>query len=174
MDLSPRITSKNTVAASRLETLLALVEGWAEHVVSEALGARIPSTAKLTEAWSHRRSTGGSAEQAFSKVVGIELNAPKVTEAAELWRRATVAVGTEKRDKAWDHTDFLPTAGHLDNPAAFIDSLLDDEPDEDFEEEFAKLEEMLKNGDTDKNSQDSDNDEDSDENTDKDNGGTDK
>ncbi|MCZ9307042.1 zinc-dependent metalloprotease [Corynebacterium sp. c8Ua_181] len=146
MDLSPRITSKNTAAASRLETLLALVEGWAEHVVTEALGERIPSTSKLTQAWAHRRSTGGSAENAFSKVVGIELNAPKVSEAAELWRRATVAVGAEKRDKAWDHPDFLPTAEHLDNPAAFIDSLLDDGPDEGFEEEFAKLEEMLKNG----------------------------
>ena len=146
MDLSPRITSKNTAAASRLETLLALVEGWAEHVVTEALGERIPSTSKLTQAWVHRRSTGGSAENAFSKVVGIELNAPKVSEAAELWRRATVAVGAEKRDKAWDHPDFLPTAEHLDNPAAFIDSLLDEGPDEGFEEEFAKLEEMLKNG----------------------------
>lgn len=146
MDLSPRITSKNTAAASRLETLLALVEGWAEHVVTEALGERIPSTSKLTQAWAHRRSTGGSAENAFSKVVGIELNAPKVSEAAELWRRATVAVGAEKRDKAWDHPDFLPTAEHLDNPAAFIDSLLDESPDEGFEEEFAKLEEMLKNG----------------------------
>ena len=146
MDLSPRITSKNTAAASRLETLLALVEGWAEHVVTEALGERIPSTSKLTQAWAHRRSTGGSAENAFSKVGGIELNAPKVSEAAELWRRATVAVGAEKRDKAWDHPDFLPTAEHLDNPAAFIDSLLDEGPDEGFEEEFAKLEEMLKNG----------------------------
>lgn len=146
MDLSPRITSKNTAAASRLETLLALVEGWAEHVVTEALGERIPSTSKLTQAWAHRRNTGGSAENAFSKVVGIELNAPKVSEAAELWRRATVAVGAEKRDKAWDHPDFLPTAEHLDNPAAFIDSLLDEGPDEGFEEEFAKLEEMLKNG----------------------------
>lgn len=156
MDLSPRITSKNTAAASRLETLLALVEGWAEHVVTEALGERIPSTSKLTQAWAHRRSTGGSAENAFSKVVGIELNAPKVSEAAELWRRATVAVGAEKRDKAWDHPDFLPTAEHLDNPAAFIDSLLDEGPDEGFEEEFAKLEEMLKNGEDTSAAQDDD------------------
>ncbi|WP_293823426.1 zinc-dependent metalloprotease [uncultured Corynebacterium sp.] len=172
MDLSPRITSQNTAAASRLETLLALVEGWAEHVVTEALGERIPSTSKLTQAWAHRRSTGGSAENAFSKVVGIELNAPKVSEAAELWRRATVAVGAEKRDKAWDHPDFLPNAEHLDNPAAFIDSLLDEEPDEGFEEEFAKLEEMLKNGENSSAAQDDESNkaEDKDEEKDKGNG----
>ncbi len=40
----------------------------------------------------------------------------------------------------------IAAAEHLDNPAAFIDSLLDEGPDEGFEEEFAKLEEMLKNG----------------------------
>ena len=39
---------------------------------------------------------------------------------------------------------------HLDNPAAFIDSLLDDAPSDDFDAEFAKLEEELRNGDADK------------------------
>ncbi|HAT1302784.1 TPA: zinc-dependent metalloprotease [Corynebacterium striatum] len=143
-DLTPRITSRNAGAVSRLETLLALVEGWVDHVVNEALGERIPSTSTMNEAWAHRRATGGSAEQAISKVVGIELSAPKVDAAAELWRRTTVAVGAEKRDKAWDHPDFLPTAEQIDNPASFIDSLLDDAPDSGFEEEFAKLEEMLR------------------------------
>ena len=51
----------------------------------------------------------------------------------------------ERRDKVWDHPDFLPTAEHLDNPAAFIDTLLDDAPDSAFDEEIAKLEEMLAN-----------------------------
>lgn len=148
MDMSPRITSRNAQAVSRLETLLALVEGWAEYVVDEALGERIPSTSQLTEAWRRRRATGGSAENAFSKVVGIKFDAPKVAEAVELWRRSTVAVGVERRDQVWDHPDFLPTADHLDAPADFIDGLLDEAGDTGFDEEFAKLEEMLRSGDT--------------------------
>ncbi|MDO5032075.1 zinc-dependent metalloprotease [Corynebacterium sp.] len=157
MDLSPRISSRNAAAASRLETLLALVEGWVEHVVNEALGERLPSTAAMNRAWAHRRSTGGSAEKALSQVVSIELDAPKVEAAAELWRRATVAVGADKRDAAWDHPDLLPTGEQLDNPASFIDSLLDESTDSGFEEEFAKLEEMLRNTDSDNtNGKDSD------------------
>lgn len=143
MDMSPRVTSRNAAAAARLETLLALVEGWVEVVVEDALRERIPSTSALTESWARRRATGGSAEHAFNNIVGIELGAPKTNEAADLWRRATNAVGVDRRDKVWDHPDFLPTAEHLDNPAAFIDTLLDDEPDAKFDEEIAKLEEML-------------------------------
>ncbi|AKK10552.1 zinc-dependent metalloprotease [Corynebacterium uterequi] len=144
MDLSPRISSTNAGAVSRLETLLALVEGWAEYVVTEALGDRLPSAAALSEAWTRRRDTGGGADKVFSTVVGIEFASPKVAAAVELWRRATVAVGVDKRDAVWEHPDLLPSAEDLDNPASFIDRLLDDAGDSGFAEEFAKLEEMLR------------------------------
>ncbi|AGF71789.1 zinc-dependent metalloprotease [Corynebacterium halotolerans] len=150
MDLSPKISSRNAGAVSRLETLLALVEGWVEHVVTEAMGQRVPSTGAMTEAWRRRRATGGSAEQAFAKVVGIEFSAPKVAEAVELWRRADIAVGQERRDKVWDHPDFLPSAEHLDNSAEFIDALLDEGGADGFDPiaEINKLEEMLRGGDS--------------------------
>lgn len=145
LDLKPTIRSRNAAATSRLETLLALVEGWVEYVVTEAMGERVPSTASLNEAWRRRRNSGGSAEQAFSTVVGIEFAAPKVNEAAELWRRVTVAVGSQRRDQVWDHPDFLPLAEHLDNSADFIDSLLDDADSSTFDPiaEITALEEKL-------------------------------
>lgn len=145
MDLSPRIGSRNANAVSRLETLLALVEGWVDVVVTQALGERIPSTNAMNEAWRRRRATGGSAEQAFSKVVGIELGAPKVSEAAELWRRVENAVGVERRDAVWNHPDFLPTAEDIDKPAEFIDGLLGESEGEEFDPiaEITALEKLL-------------------------------
>lgn len=126
MNLAPRVSSTNAGAVSRLETLLALVEGWVEHVVDTALEKYLSSLPSLSEAWRRRTATGGSANQAFSQVVGIEFSAPRVREAAELWRRSDNAVGVQRRDAVWDHPDFLPTAEDLTNPAEFIDSLLDD------------------------------------------------
>ncbi|AKK05156.1 putative hydrolase [Corynebacterium mustelae] len=145
MNLEPTIRSRNEGATIRLETLLALIEGWVELVVTEAMGDRVPATAKLNEAWRRRRATGGSAERAFSSVVGIEFAAPKVNEATELWRRITVAVGTKRRDQVWDHPDFLPSAEHLENSAEFIDTLLDDSDTSTFDPiaEITALEEML-------------------------------
>ncbi|AIG63807.1 hydrolase [Corynebacterium atypicum] len=145
MDLSPKISSRNASAVTRLETLLALVEGWVELVVTEAMGERIPSTSAMNEAWRRRRATGGSAEQAFSKVVGIEFAAPKVAEATELWRRAETAVGIERRDRVWDHPDFLPTASDLENSAEFIDGLLAADDGDSFDpiSEIEELERQL-------------------------------
>ncbi|PFG27063.1 Uncharacterized conserved protein [Corynebacterium renale] len=145
LDMSPKISSRNAAAVTRLETLLALIEGWVEHVVTEALGERIPSTAALNESWRRRRASGGSAEDAFSTVVGIEFNAPEVAGAQDLWRRADTAVGQQRRDAVWQHPDFMPTAEDLENSADFIDGLIDDGTATDFDpiSEIQALEERL-------------------------------
>ena len=142
MDLSPKITSANQHARTRLETLLALVEGWVDVVVEDALGERLPGAVQLDEAWRRRRVTGG-AEQALEKATGIDLGAPKVREAADLWRRLTTAVGVERRDGVWDHPDFLPVAEDLDNSAEFIDGVLGGDASDDFDP-IAALEDQLR------------------------------
>ncbi len=129
MDLSPRITSSNQVATARLETLLALIEGWVDHVTATALSERMPAAGALAEAWRRRRATGGSADKVLSQVVSIDIAAPNVSQAAELWRRVDVAVGTERRDHIWDHPDLLPEAKDLESSAEFIDGLLGDDFD---------------------------------------------
>ena len=58
-------------------------------------------------------------------------------------------MGQVRRDQIWDHPDFLPAPEHLSNPAAFIDTLLDDSSDDNFDEEFARLEEELRKNDED-------------------------
>jgi putative hydrolase len=124
--IGPKVTNVNDAALGRLETLLALVEGWVDAVVTEAIGDRLPSAAKLREMWLRRRAAGGAAEQAFSSLVGLELRPRLAREASELWRRVGEAVGTERRDGLWSHPDLLPVGEDLENPAAVIDRLLDE------------------------------------------------
>ncbi|MGE0780453.1 zinc-dependent metalloprotease [Mycolicibacterium sp.] len=120
----PKATPEQTVALERLETLLALIEGWVQTVVSDALGDRIPGTSALSEMLRRRRATGGPAEQTFATLVGLELRPRKMREAAVLWQRVTEAVGADARDAVWQHPDLLPSASDLDEPAAFIDRLI--------------------------------------------------
>jgi putative hydrolase len=120
----PKATPEQVVALERLETLLALIEGWVQTVVTAALGDRIPGTAALSEVLRRRRGTGGPAEQTFATLVGLELRPRKLREAATLWERLTDAVGADERDSVWQHPDLLPRADDLDEPAGFIDRII--------------------------------------------------
>ena len=120
----PKATPEQTAALERLETLLALIEGWVQTVVADALGDRIPGTSALSETLRRRRATGGPAEQTFATLVGLELRPRKLREAAVLWERLTQAVGADARDAVWQHPDLLPSAEDLDEPAGFIDRMI--------------------------------------------------
>jgi len=120
----PKATPEQTQALERLETLLALIEGWVQTVVAAALGERIPGAAALAEALRRRRATGGPAEQTFATLVGLELRPRKLREAAVLWERLTQAAGVDARDAVWQHPDLLPQSEDLDEPAAFIDRVI--------------------------------------------------
>ncbi|MDT5337748.1 MAG: hypothetical protein QOD90_3253 [Mycobacterium sp.] len=120
----PKSTPEQIAALERLETLLALIEGWVQTVVSDALGDRIPGTSALSETLRRRRATGGPAEQTFATLVGLELRPRKLREAAVLWERLTEAVGADARDGVWQHPDLLPGAEDLDEPAGFIDRVM--------------------------------------------------
>src|SRR5215470_12073256 len=69
----PEDTPQQKAALSRLETALALVEGWVTTVVGEAAGNRLPQATALAEAIRRRRATGGPAERTFATLVGLEL-----------------------------------------------------------------------------------------------------
>lgn len=147
----PKATPEQEAALERLETLLALIEGWVQTVVASALGDRIPGTSALAEMLRRRRATGGPAEQTFATLVGLELRPRKMREAAVLWERLTEAVGTDARDGVWQHPDLLPSAADLDEPAGFIDRMIGGDTsgiDSAFEQAIADLEKEQRDGPT--------------------------
>jgi putative hydrolase len=119
--LEPRTSPEQEAALTRLEALLALVEGWVDVVVADALGERLPGADALRETLRRRRASGGPAEQTFATLVGLELRPRKLRAAAEVWRKLTAQHGIEYRDALWSHPDLLPTAEDLDDPTGFVD-----------------------------------------------------
>ncbi|GAC66592.1 zinc-dependent metalloprotease [Gordonia soli] len=138
----PQTTPEQKAALARLETLLALVEGWVEQVVSRALTDRIPSTGALTETMRRRRASGGPAEQTFATLVGLELRPRKVREASALWSQLLEAGDIDTRDGVWAHPDLMPDGEDIDNPAGFIDRVIGGGVDA-FDDPIAQLEKTL-------------------------------
>jgi putative hydrolase len=115
----PQDTPEQRAALTRLETALALVEGWVDEVVDAAATAHLPAAAPLRETVRRRRASGGPAEQTFASLVGLELRPRRCREAATLWRAVLDAYGAEHRDAIWAHPDLMPTAEDLDHPELF-------------------------------------------------------
>lgn len=128
-------------ALLRLETTLALVEGWVDEVVGQATAERMPAAAKMQEAVRRRRAAGGPAEDTFASLVGLELRPRRLRDASTLWGSLRTRQGTEARDGVWMHPDLLPSAADLDDPLGFREEAAApaEISESDFDAELAKL-----------------------------------
>jgi putative hydrolase len=116
----PEDTPQQQAALVRLETLLALVEGWVDDVVTTAAEGRLPGADALRESVRRRRASGGPAEKVFANLVGLELRPRRLRDAAAVWNGLREQRGVAGRDALWGHPDLLPTAEDLDDVAAFV------------------------------------------------------
>jgi putative hydrolase len=116
----PEDTPAQKLALARLETALALVEGWVATAVAAAADGRLTHAVALAEAIRRRRASGGPSERTFATLVGLELRPRMLREAADLWAGLGAARGIDGRDALWEHPDLLPTADDLENPDAFV------------------------------------------------------
>ena len=138
----PGKTPTQQAALVRLETSLALVEGWVDEVVGQATAGRMPSATKLQELVRRRRAAGGPAETAFAAIVGLELRPRRLRDASALWGSLRSRKGAEGRDAVWAHPDLMPTAADLDDPLGFGEERRGSEAaelDADFDAALAEL-----------------------------------
>jgi len=119
--VAPEDTEEQRLALARLETLLAVVEGWVDDVVTTATVDRLPAANALRETMRRRRAAGGPAEKAFGSLVGLELRPRSLREAATLFAALRSQGGTQARDALWGHPDLLPDAQDLADPLGFIE-----------------------------------------------------
>ncbi|MEY4981394.1 MAG: hypothetical protein RL174_732 [Actinomycetota bacterium] len=131
-------TDEQKLALSRIEGLLALIEGWVDAVTDDATKL-LPKSAAIAEAVRRRRATGGPAEQTFRTLVGLDLRPRKLREAAAMWREIGTALGTAKRDSLWDHPDVLPTLDDIAEPNALIERLRNSSGDDAIDRELRDL-----------------------------------
>jgi putative hydrolase len=117
--LIPPKSPEQLEALARLETMLALIEGWVDVVTAQA-SFRLPRMDAIAETVKRRRASGGPAESAFATLVGLELRPRRLREAAQMWQAVTDAVGVDKRDALWSQPDLIPTSADIDNPAGLI------------------------------------------------------
>ena len=117
---TPEETPEQRAALSKLETALALVDGWADEVTTLASGDRLPAITQLREIYRRQRATNAPAQQLFKSLLGLEVS-PKLTrEASAFWQKVRESKDVASRDALW--SGILPSAEELLDPVAFLSS----------------------------------------------------
>ena len=117
----PVLTTEQKEILERLETLVALVEGWVDDVVTQTTAAMMPGASALLETVRRRRASGGPAETALKMLINLELRPRRVRDAANVWAALRTERGVEGRDAAWAHPDLVPTTADLDDPLGYAE-----------------------------------------------------
>ena len=117
---TPEESPAQKSALLKLETVLALIDGWTDEVTALAAGDRIPSIEQLRETHRRRRAASAPAQVLFSSMLGLQVS-PKLTrEASAFWKKIREVKSVGERDQIW--SGLLPTADDLLEPEKFVAS----------------------------------------------------
>lgn len=118
---TPEESATQRQALAKLETVLALVEGWADDVATLAAGDRIPSITALRELHRRKRATSAPAQHLFKTMLGLEVSPKLAREASAFWSRIRELKGISARDQIW--SGILPSSSELLAPDLFLASM---------------------------------------------------
>jgi len=104
----------------RMQAVMSLIEGHAEHTM-DAVGAEVlPSLPKLRRAMNRRRESRGLPWRVLERLMGLEMKMRQY----EVGRRFCDAVvaqgGPQALARAWSGPEQLPSASELTDPAAWL------------------------------------------------------
>ena len=117
---TPEESPQQAAALEKLETALALIDGWVEEVITLAADNRLPSLASLSELLRRERVSNSPIQQLFKALFNLEVSPRKVREATFFWYEIRKLKGLDARDKIW--SGLLPTSKELTDPIAFVSS----------------------------------------------------
>ena len=117
---TPEETPSQRAALEKLETVIALVDGWADDVATLAAGDRIPSITALRELHRRKRATSAPTQQLFKTMLGLEVSPKLAREASAFWSRVREIKDISARDQIW--SGILPSATEILAPDLFLAS----------------------------------------------------
>jgi putative hydrolase len=118
---TPEETPAQRAALTKLETVLALIDGWSEEVVTLAAGDRLPNLVALQETLRRRRATSAPAQQLFATLFGLQVSPKLAREAASFWKAVREVKDLQGRDHIW--SGILPTSDDLLTPQSYLASI---------------------------------------------------
>jgi coenzyme F420 biosynthesis associated uncharacterized protein len=104
----------------QLQPVMAVIEGYSEHVM-DALGATlVPGYEGLRKAMDRRRRSRSAPERLLQKLLGLDLKLRQYEQGKRFCDAVVEATGIDRLNTVWRTPADMPTPAELDDPAAWI------------------------------------------------------
>ena len=108
----------------RLTGLMSLLEGHADYVMDEVGPTHVPTVAIIRERFAARRSQAGTVDGFARRMLGMEAKMRQYTHGADFVRQVIAEAGDEGFAQVWAEPANLPSAGEIEDPAAWVRRVL--------------------------------------------------
>ena len=118
--LSPFMSKPRRRLLARLQTTMAIVEGYSEHVM-DAVGAELgPTFAEMRERVEERRGQRGLLEMLLSRLLGVEMKMRQYEQGKSFCDEVAERRGIAALNRVWDEPGTLPRPSELERPGRWI------------------------------------------------------
>ncbi|HEX5268121.1 MAG TPA: zinc-dependent metalloprotease [Acidimicrobiales bacterium] len=107
----------------QLASLLAVIEGYVDHVVDEVGRRLIGSHGPLTEALRRRRVERGQGERMVERLLGVELRQEQYDRGTSFIRGVVERAGREALSQLWTLPHALPTPSEVEAPGLWLERI---------------------------------------------------
>ncbi|HET6793170.1 MAG TPA: zinc-dependent metalloprotease [Acidimicrobiales bacterium] len=120
-------TDRQLAIAPELQSLIAVVEGYVDHVVDTAGRRLIASYGPLTEALRRRRVERGQGERLVERLLGVELRQEQYDRGTRFVSGVIERAGDDGLARLWSSATTLPTPPEVDAPGLWLERISFDE-----------------------------------------------
>ncbi len=103
-----------------LQATMALLEGYAEHVMDATGEALLPDLPRLRKGLEKRRKERSGLLRAFERLIGLELKLRQYEQGKAFCDAVVAEGGIDALNRAWDSPAALPTLADLDDPSGWL------------------------------------------------------
>jgi putative hydrolase len=104
----------------RLETLVAAIVGWVDHIMDRVGGGLVGSYAQVTEAVRRRRVETSAADRYVERLFGLNLTQARIDLGSTFVDGVVERAGEEGLARLWAEPDDLPTPAELAAPGLWL------------------------------------------------------
>ena len=116
-------TSEQRELMVRVQAVMAVVEGYSEHVMDEIARDVIPDHEKLRSAMDARRRSRSAPQRIVERLLGFDVKLRQYELGKRFCDAVAASAGIEGLNRVWESPEALPTAEELEAPDAWLERL---------------------------------------------------